>query len=525
MAIAFVIALKFMPAGKVEEGEVRRTSRPDPESRGRLTRYVAPREAARARLLVALYAAALLALARPPHGAAPSASAVGHTLDEPEEAAAKQLAKKYVPITSCGKRRDPPCETSAEQYQPTSVETMLGNPTVTLQHYAEGEELDDDRQGADAPRHRRAARRLLPEPRTARALGDTCVYAKDVQKAAAEEGKAPASPTPTSPANRATPASPSSTGSSGTSTSSTTCTRATGRGCRSPSKRTPPAEALQEEPSEIILFQHAGGERANWDDAKVQKEGTHPVVYPAAGSHATFYDSAVYVENGQHGSGVGCDNTTEPLRELKLRPVLMPEAAPDSGPFAWLTYRRPLGRTRKGLQQRPDRAGDEDGLARTVRLDGGAALDQPAAARRLDRRAAGHRRLLRRRRRRLGTDQPRRQSPLAAAADDRRRPAADRRSSIGVTRWRPVDLDRSAREARLRPAGAGRAPALRPPLFSALADRRSPRWCRSSAPSPCSPALISNSRNPGGTAASTSRSPTSSNFFAARSPRRWSRRS
>ena len=31
---------------------------------------------------------------------------------------------------------------------------------------------------------------------------------------------------------------------------------------------------------------------------------------------------------------------------------------------------RPLGRTRKELQQRPDRAGDEDGLARTVRLDG-----------------------------------------------------------------------------------------------------------------------------------------------------------
>ena len=44
-----------------------------------------------------------------------------------------------------------------------------------------------------------------------------------------------------------------------------------------------PAAALAQGPSQIALFQHAGGERADWDDAKVQKDGTHPVVYPAAG--------------------------------------------------------------------------------------------------------------------------------------------------------------------------------------------------------------------------------------------------
>ena len=59
-----------------------------------------------------------------------------------------------------------------------------------------------------------------------------------------------------------------------------------------------PAEALQSGPSQIALFQHAGGERADWDDAKVQKDGTHPIVYPAAGSHATFYDDAIYIQNG-----------------------------------------------------------------------------------------------------------------------------------------------------------------------------------------------------------------------------------
>ena len=86
----------------------------------------------------------------------------------------------------------------------------------------------------------------------------------------------------------------------------------------------------------------------------MQKEGTHPIVYPAAGSHATFYDSAVYVQNGQHGSGVGCDNTTEPLRELRPRPILLPETAPDrTGRFAWLTYDGRWGEKEKGFNNGP----------------------------------------------------------------------------------------------------------------------------------------------------------------------------
>ncbi|HET9592991.1 MAG TPA: hypothetical protein VFP17_08755, partial [Solirubrobacterales bacterium] len=113
------------------------------------------------------------------------------------------------------------------------------------------------------------------------------------------------------------------------------------------------AGALSEEPGEVIVFQHAGGERASWSDGKVQKEGTHPVVYPAAGSHATFYDSAVYLGNGQNGSGVGCDNTSEPLRELRLRPVLLPETAPEHGAFQWLSYRGRWGEREKSYNNGP----------------------------------------------------------------------------------------------------------------------------------------------------------------------------
>jgi hypothetical protein len=114
-----------------------------------------------------------------------------------------------------------------------------------------------------------------------------------------------------------------------------------------------PEEALQQPPSQMILFQHAGGERADWDAAKVEKDGDHPIVYAAAGSHATFYSSAVFVENGDHGSGLGCDNTSTPLRELRPTPILLPTTAPDTGPFAWLSYEGRWGQRESGYNNGP----------------------------------------------------------------------------------------------------------------------------------------------------------------------------
>jgi hypothetical protein len=70
-----------------------------------------------------------------------------------------------------------------------------------------------------------------------------------------------------------------------------------------------PAQALEKTPTEVGYSQHEGGEKASWDDAKLEKvDGTHPVVYPADGSHANFYDSELYL--GASGEqGVGCDDT------------------------------------------------------------------------------------------------------------------------------------------------------------------------------------------------------------------------
>ncbi len=50
-----------------------------------------------------------------------------------------------------------------------------------------------------------------------------------------------------------------------------------------------PAEALQRSPVEVGYSQHEGAERAMWGDDKLEHfGGTHPVVHPAAGSHANF---------------------------------------------------------------------------------------------------------------------------------------------------------------------------------------------------------------------------------------------
>ena len=120
----------------------------------------------------------------------------------------------------------------------------------------------------------------------------------------------------------------------------------------------------------------------------MQKEGTHPIVYPAAGSHATFYDSAVYVENGQHGSGLGCDNTTEPLRELRLAAgAAARQRPPNRGRFKWLSYDGRWGEKEKGFNNGPTGPATKTVWREPFSLDGGAAHDQPAAAGRLDRRA------------------------------------------------------------------------------------------------------------------------------------------
>ena len=108
-----------------------------------------------------------------------------------------------------------------------------------------------------------------------------------------------------------------------------------------------PAQALAEGPSRMALFQHRGGEQADWDDAKVEKRGTHPVVYPAAGSHATFFGPAVYVSTATTGPAWAATTQRRPLHAAPApRPVLLPEDPQPGDPMAWLLFGRPRGRAR-----------------------------------------------------------------------------------------------------------------------------------------------------------------------------------
>lgn len=103
------------------------------------------------------------------------------------------------------------------------------------------------------------------------------------------------------------------------------------------------AAALNQQPSLVAYNQHAGGETAHWNDAKLEKDGTHPVAYVSAGSHGTYYSADTMIGWGKDGAAFGCDNTTQPDIRTPLNVVLIPYLLDPNGPFAWLFYKGKWG--------------------------------------------------------------------------------------------------------------------------------------------------------------------------------------
>jgi hypothetical protein len=98
-------------------------------------------------------------------------------------------------------------------------------------------------------------------------------------------------------------------------------------------------EALSREPTSIGYSQHQGAERATWAEEKLELvDGRHPVVHPAAGSHANFYEEALFL--GSSGEqGVGCDDTTGPTYDV--RPVVRTipsDPARARAAFPWIEF-------------------------------------------------------------------------------------------------------------------------------------------------------------------------------------------
>jgi hypothetical protein len=107
-------------------------------------------------------------------------------------------------------------------------------------------------------------------------------------------------------------------------------------------------EALAQKPFELGYSQHEGAERAHWGDKKLEiVDGTHPVVYPALGSHANYYGPALYLGRSA-AEGVGCDDTEGPSHQLRPAVAIVTRARDP-----WLRYIGRWGERHSGFYNGP----------------------------------------------------------------------------------------------------------------------------------------------------------------------------
>ncbi|WP_371402849.1 hypothetical protein OHA10_33785 [Kribbella sp. NBC_00662] len=114
-----------------------------------------------------------------------------------------------------------------------------------------------------------------------------------------------------------------------------------------------PEAALATTPTAVGFSQHGGAERARWGDAKLEiVDGTHPVVYPAAGSHANKYGQRLYL--GRGSEGLGCDDTTRPATELRPQVAYVPMATADYlKEYPWLAFEGRWGERQRSFFDGP----------------------------------------------------------------------------------------------------------------------------------------------------------------------------
>lgn len=130
-------------------------------------------------------------------------------------------------------------------------------------------------------------------------------------------------------------------------------------------------EALLVDPTSVGYSQHEGGERADWGDAKLERDGSRIVVYPSAGSHASYFNSALYL--GRNGNeGFGCDDTGGDSVRTDPRVILLPHRVDDPGdPFAWLAFDGRWGERQRGPFNGPTGPADKGRWTRPIEWQDG----------------------------------------------------------------------------------------------------------------------------------------------------------
>ncbi len=114
-----------------------------------------------------------------------------------------------------------------------------------------------------------------------------------------------------------------------------------------------PEQALRDGPYEVDVAQHAGGERAAWNAKKLAKQGDHPVIYAATGSHASYFGRALYLGRSA-SAGFGCDDTRKATTRIEPQVKILagiPTSA--SSREAWLGFWGRWGQKERGIDNGP----------------------------------------------------------------------------------------------------------------------------------------------------------------------------
>ena len=112
--------------------------------------------------------------------------------------------------------------------------------------------------------------------------------------------------------------------------------------------------ALATKPVEVGYSSHEGAESAKWGDEKLQLvDGTHPVVFVSAGSHANKYTAALYLGSSAE-AGVGCDDTRGPHTELLPVVKTIPSDPSAAGrQFPWIDFQGRWGQLERAFFNGP----------------------------------------------------------------------------------------------------------------------------------------------------------------------------